>query len=141
MNNGTIPLNSPVAGLRGGVPLRPETSVNYTAGVARAVQSSRADYFRIHVSDRIGITSNFTLEDAEIDALLAQGVDAARDLRRFRFFTTAFATRSQGIDPLPAPVDRGGPRAPPPNLRRGRTWLSRGRTARLPRRSSHLRTC
>ena len=50
------------------------------------------------VSDRIGITSNFTLEDAEIDALLAQGVDAARDLRRFRFFTTAFATRSQGID-------------------------------------------
>ena len=32
-----------------------------------------ADYFRIHVSDRIGITSNFTLEDAEIDALLAQG--------------------------------------------------------------------
>ena len=33
----------------------------------------------------------------EIDALLAQGVDAARDLRRFRFFTTAFATRSQGI--------------------------------------------
>ncbi len=59
-----------------------------------------ADYFRIHVSDRIGITSNFTLEDAEIDALLAQGVDAARDLRRFRFFTTAFATRSQGIRSL-----------------------------------------
>ena len=59
-----------------------------------------------------------------IDALLAQGVDAARDLRRFRFFTTAFATRSQGIDPSPAPVDRGGPRAPPPasdNLSRVRT--------------------
>ena len=44
-----------------------ETSVNYTAGVARAVQPFTADYFRIHVSDRIGITSNFTLEDAEAD--------------------------------------------------------------------------
>ena len=57
-----------------------------------------ADYFRIDVSDRIGITSNFTLENDEIDALLVQGVDAARDLKRFRFFTNAFATRSQGID-------------------------------------------
>ena len=91
MNNGTIPSNSPVAGLRGGVPLRPETSVNYTAGVALGPFNFTADYFRIHVSDRIGITSNFTLEDAEIDALLAQGVDAARDLRRFRFFTIASA--------------------------------------------------
>ena len=100
VNNGTIPSNSPVAGLRGGVPLRPETSVNATAGVVfdTGPFNFTADYFRIHVSDRIGITSNFTLEDAEIDALLAQGVDAARDLRRFRFFTNAFATRSQGID-------------------------------------------
>ena len=100
VNNGTIPSNSPVAALRGGVPLRPETSVNYTAGVVfdTGPFNFTADYFRIDVSDRIGITSNFTLEDPEIDALLAQGVDAARDLRRFRFFTNAFATRSQGID-------------------------------------------
>ena len=42
-------------------------------------------------------------------------------------------------DPLPAPVDRGGPRAPAPasdNLRRVRTWPSRGRTARPPRRTA-----
>ena len=46
----------------------------------------------------------------------------------------------------PATSDGSGssPSRPPPasdNLRRGRTWLSRGRTARLPRRSSQLRTC
>ena len=41
---------------------------------------------------------NFTLTTAEIDTLLAEGVTAARDLRRFRFFTNAFATASQGID-------------------------------------------
>ena len=47
-----------------------------------------------------------------------------------------------GIDPSPAPVDRGGPRAPPPasdNLRHVRTWLSRGRTARPPRRADQPR--
>ena len=100
VNNGTIPSNSPVAALRGGAPLRPETSVNYTAGVVfdTGPFNFTADYFRIDVSDRIGITSNFTLEEPEIEALLAQGIDAARDLRRFRFFTNAFATSSQGID-------------------------------------------
>ena len=100
VNNGTIPSISPVAALRGGVPLQPEKSVNYTAGVAfdTGPFNFTADYFRINVSDRIGITSNFNLTDAEIDGLLAEGVDAARDLRTFRFFTNAFATASQGID-------------------------------------------
>ena len=100
VNNGTIPSISPVSALRGGVPLQPEKSVNYTAGVAfdTGPFNFTADYFRINVSDRIGITSNFTLTDAEIDGLLAEGFDAARDLRTFRFFTNAFATVSQGID-------------------------------------------
>ena len=100
VNNGTIPSISPVAALRGGVPLAPEKSTNYTAGVVfdTGQFGFTADYFRINVSDRIGITSNFTLTAAEIDTLLAAGVTAARDLRRFRFFTNAFATASQGID-------------------------------------------
>ena len=100
VNNGTIPSISPVAALRGGVPLAPEKSINYTAGVVLDTGqfSLTADYFRINVSDRIGITSNFTLTADEIDTLLAADVEAARDLRRFRFFTNAFSTASQGID-------------------------------------------
>ena len=100
VNNGTIPSVSPVAALRGGEPLAPEKSVNYTAGVVfdTGQFSLTADYFRINVSDRIGITSNFTLTDPEIDGLLAEGIEAARDLRRFRFFTNAFSTASAGID-------------------------------------------
>ncbi len=100
VNNGTIPSISPVAALRGGVPLQPEQSVNYTAGVAfdTGPFNLTADYFRINVSDRIGITSNFTLTEAEIDGLLAEGIDSARDLRTFRFFTNAFSTATQGID-------------------------------------------
>ena len=100
VNNGTIPSNSPVAALRGGEPLAPETSINYTAGVVVEGKGFNlsADYFRIDVSDRLGITSNFTLTGSEVDGLLAEGIEAARDLRRFRFFTNAFATTSQGVD-------------------------------------------
>ncbi len=100
VNNGTIPSISPVAALRGGVPLAPEKSINTTAGVVfdSGQFTLTADYFRIAVYDRIGITSNFTLTGEEIDTLLAEGIEAARDLRRFRFFTNAFSTASQGID-------------------------------------------
>ena len=100
VNNGVIPSISPVAALRGGVPLEPEKSVNYTAGVVfdTGPFNFSADYFRIDVSDRIGITSNFALRDDEISSLLAQGIDSARDLRNFRFFTNAFDTASQGVD-------------------------------------------
>ncbi len=95
-----IPPNSPVAQLRGGAPLGPEESINYTAGVVldRGTFSFTADYFRIEVSDRIGVTSIFTLTDAEVVDLLAAGVPSARDLRYFQFFTNAFGTTSQGID-------------------------------------------
>ena len=100
VNNGVIPSISPVAALRGGVPLEPERSLNYTAGVVfdTGPFNFSADYFRIEVSDRIGITSNFSLRDDEIAGLLAQGVDSARDLKNFRFFTNAFDTASQGVD-------------------------------------------
>ncbi len=100
VNNGVIPSISPVAALRGGVSLKPERSGNYSAGVVfdTGPLNFSADYFLIDLSDRIGITSNFSLLDAEIDSLLAQGIENARDLKNFRFFTNAFSTRSQGVD-------------------------------------------
>ena len=95
-----IPPNSPVAQLRGGAPLGPEESISYTGGVVldRGAFTLTADYFRVEVSDRIGVTSIFTLTDAEVVGLLAGGVQSARDLRYFQFFTNAFGTTSQGID-------------------------------------------
>ena len=100
VNNGTIPSVSPVAALKGGLPLEPERSVNYSAGVVfdTGPVDFSADYFRVNVSDRIGITRNFSLTSDEVDSLLAQGIDSARDLRTFRFFTNAFGTATQGID-------------------------------------------
>ena len=100
VNNAVIPSISPVARLRGGRPLRPELSVNYTAGVVLDGGSFTltADYFRIDVSDRLGITSNFVLTAAEIAQVVAGGFAAAESVRNYRFFTNAFATTSQGID-------------------------------------------
>ncbi len=55
VNNAVIPSISPVARLRGGRPLGPEQSINYTAGVVfgDGPFTLTADYFRIDVSDRI----------------------------------------------------------------------------------------
>ena len=100
VNNAVIPSISPVARLRGGRPLGPEESVNYTAGVVldRGSFTLTADYFRIDVSNRIGITSNFVLTPAEIAEVVAGGFAAAESVRNYRFFTNAFATTSHGID-------------------------------------------
>ena len=100
VNNAVIPSISPVARLRGGLPLGPERSVNYTAGVVfgGGPFTLTADYFRIDVSDRIGITSNFVLTPAEIADVVAGGFEAARSVRNYRFFTNAFSTTSHGVD-------------------------------------------
>ena len=100
VNNAVIPSISPVARLRGGRPLGPERSVNTTAGVVldRGSFTLTADYFRVDVSDRIGITSNFVLTAAEIAEVVAGGFAAAESVRNYRFFTNAFGTTSQGID-------------------------------------------
>ena len=50
------------------------------------------------MSDRIGITRNFTLTPAEIAEVVAGGFAAAEDVRIYRFFTNAFGTSSQGVD-------------------------------------------
>ena len=98
--NALIPSISPLARLRGGAPLEPEKSMNYTAGVVfgDGPFTLTADYFRIDVSDRIGITSNFALSPAEVAEVVAGGFEAAESLRNYRFFTNAFSTTSQGID-------------------------------------------
>ena len=98
--NGTIPPTSRVAMLRGGELLEPETSMNYTFGAVFRSGSLTltADLFRIDLADRLGISQNFSLSRDEVDGLLEEGIESARDLESFRFFTNAFDTRTRGID-------------------------------------------
>ena len=100
VNRGTIPSNSKVAALRGGQGLRPETSLNFTAGaIAEAgIFTLTADFFRIAIEDRLALSQNFELDDSEIADLVAEGVTSAGNLRSFRFFINDFDTVTQGID-------------------------------------------
>ncbi len=100
VERGTIPSIFPVARLRGGEPLKPETSVNYTAGAVleQGTLILTADYFRIEVDDRLAVTRDFTLTPSEVDQLLAEGVENARGLASFRFFTNDISTTTRGVD-------------------------------------------
>ena len=100
INNGTIPSTSPVAALRGGLPLQPEKSINYSLGavVDTGGFTFTADYFKINVSDRLTITRNYNLAPDEITTLLGAGIAEAGNLAAFRFFVNDFSTKTQGLD-------------------------------------------
>ena len=100
VNNGTIPSTSRVARLRGGEPLQPEHSVNFTAGVVIDAEafSLTADYFRVRLSDRLALTQLFALDPSEVEGPVAEGVTSVANLQNFRFFTNHFETLTQGLD-------------------------------------------
>ena len=100
VERGTVPSIFPVARLRGGEPLNPETSVNTTAGAVleQGTLIVTADCFRIDVDDRLAVTRDFTLTAREVDQLLEAGVENARGLASFRFFTNDISTTTRGID-------------------------------------------
>jgi iron complex outermembrane receptor protein len=90
----TLPVDSAPAKVLGATALKPENSVNASAGVVIAPISSldiTVDYYRITIDDRIVLSGNLTAPP--IAALLAPfGANAAR------FFTNAIDTRTSGVD-------------------------------------------
>ena len=98
VNKGTIPSTSPVAALRGGVPLQPEKSINYAFGTVfdTGLFTFTADYFRIALSDRLTITKDYSLTPDEVASLVASGIAEAGNLSEFIFFVNDFATMTQG---------------------------------------------
>ncbi len=99
-NDGTIPATSAVAQLVGGVQLQPEKSRNYTGGavIEKGQFSFTADYFRIDMRDRLGLSQNFELSDDQVDSLVAEGITDAANIVQFRFFTNQIDTTTQGVD-------------------------------------------
>ena len=100
VNNGTIPSSSAVARLRGGKPLVPEKSINFTAGTIFELGPVNVtlDYFNIQLKDRLAVTQLFALTDQEVADLIAEGVTSAGNLANFRFFTNDFETETSGFD-------------------------------------------
>ena len=117
VNVGTIPPTSAVAQTKGGQQLEPETSLNVAFGstLSRGPLTVTVDYFNVSVSGRIALSSDYVLTPAEVDQLLREGVEAARNLRQFRYYNNDFSTRTQGVDVVAA--------YSPPSLE-GRTTFS-----------------
>lgn len=93
---GTFPVNSPIAVALGAQPLKPEESVNLSAGAVFTMVdglSLTVDYYNIKINDRIVLTEN--LQGADVVALLqAAGVVGTSA----RFFINGIDTRTQGLD-------------------------------------------
>ena len=99
-NNGIVPATSAVAVERGGGQLQPEKSRNYSAGavIEQGPFTFTADFFRIDIDDRVGLSQEISLTEPEILVLLAEGIPEARNFPVFRFFLNDFSTTTQGID-------------------------------------------
>ncbi|GBL05168.1 TonB-dependent siderophore receptor [Glaciecola sp. KUL10] len=101
VDRATLPPSDPIAIQKGATPLQPEESTSYSFGIVGEFDNGlfvTVDYFNIEVEDRISTTSGIQLTDADITALLAQGVTDASSFSEVSFFTNDFATSTQGID-------------------------------------------
>jgi iron complex outermembrane receptor protein len=93
----TFPAESPGGKALGAVPLKPEKSLNISAGLTAEPLRSLSlsvDYYKININDRIVFSENFTT--AAIRNLLAQ--QGFPTLGGGRFFTNAIDTRTRGLD-------------------------------------------
>ena len=100
VNNGTVPSTTAVAQLRGGRPLEPEESTNFTLGTFFNVGNLdiTVDFFKVDVEDRLNLSQNFQLTQEEIDDLIEEGITSAGNLQNFRFFVNDFDTETEGFD-------------------------------------------
>ena len=100
VNNGTVPSTTAVAELRGGRPLEPEESTNFTLGTFFNIGNLdiTVDFFKVDVDDRLNLSQNFQLTQEEIDDLIEQGITSAGNLQNFRFFVNDFDTETEGFD-------------------------------------------
>ena len=93
----TFPVRSAEAQVLGASPLKPEKSMNYSAGIALEPAKAFAttvDFYWIDIDDRIVLSDNFT-------GSAVQALFTARGLAGVsggRYFTNAIDTRSHGVD-------------------------------------------
>ncbi|WP_375269895.1 TonB-dependent receptor plug domain-containing protein, partial [Phenylobacterium sp.] len=96
-NVGNFAVTDPVSVALGASPLRPETSVNYAAGIVLTPAPSVSfsiDAYKIEIKDRISLSEN--IQGPLVTAILqANGITNASVAR---FFTNAADTESQGFE-------------------------------------------
>ena len=100
--NGTYPVSNPVAVALGAVPLSPEESESFTAGLVYEFAGGATftlDYYDIDIEDRIGLQNN-RIGAAEVVLLTNAGVANAALLEgsNANFFSNAFDSNISGVD-------------------------------------------
>ena len=96
-NVGIFPTDHPASRALGAVPLKEETSVNFSGGVAVTPVDNltiTADYFHIRIDDRILLGATFD-DDATLQILTNAGFS---DIKGVQYFTNGLDTRTQGLD-------------------------------------------
>jgi iron complex outermembrane recepter protein len=94
---GNFPVDNPAAQLLGAQPLKDETSVNLSGGIAVSPRDNltfTADYFYIQIDDRILLGATF--DDDTTRAILARG--GFTGVGGVQYFTNGLDTRTQGVD-------------------------------------------
>jgi iron complex outermembrane receptor protein len=94
---GIFPVDDPAALALGARPLKEETSINLSAGLAFTPMDNltvTADLFHIDIDDRIILGATFD-DDATLALLAAAGVTGIGGVQ---YFTNGVDTRTQGID-------------------------------------------
>jgi iron complex outermembrane receptor protein len=110
----TAPVSTPIARALGARDLKPEKSLNLSAGVTANPlpgMTLTVDYYNIKIKDRIVLTENLGATTSAVDAqirgiLTAQGLPATAA----RFFINGLDSRTQGVDAVlnwRLPVDFG----------------------------------
>jgi iron complex outermembrane receptor protein len=94
---GVFPVDNPAALALGAVPLKEETSINLSAGLAFTPVDNftvTADYFHIRIDDRVVLGATFD-DDATIALLAGAGITGIGGVQ---YFTNGLDTRTQGVD-------------------------------------------
>ncbi len=105
VESGTVPSDSVLAAKFGGKRLEPEESDNFTLGAVFEMGGLNVtvDYFRIDVEDRIFLSEQIKIVDADGDGMV-DGYDVAIDdealsgFDSIRFFENDFDTKTDGFD-------------------------------------------
>lgn len=101
VDRATLPPSDPIAQQKGATELQPEESTSFSFGIVGQLDNGlflTVDYYNIELEDRLSTTSGLQLSDADIQALLAQGVTDASSFSEVSFFTNDFTTTTQGVD-------------------------------------------
>ena len=97
---GLFPAEHGAARLFGAEPLEAEHSRSSTVGIAASFDDVvvTLDHYRIRLDDRITLSSQFLVGEAESLALAALGVPGASDISQVRFFVNDVDTATRGVD-------------------------------------------